>query len=80
MEEVNLTEFREKIAKYYDMAVSEKTPVLITNRKNSNGDAVLISQAEYKELQDLKRLSAYYVNLANIEKRLLRLEEKENEK
>ncbi|MCR5529861.1 MAG: type II toxin-antitoxin system Phd/YefM family antitoxin [Saccharofermentans sp.] len=80
MEEVNLTEFREKIAKYYDFAVTLKTPVLITNRKNSKGDAVLISREEYDAMQSLKRFAAYHERLALLEKRIERLEENDNEK
>ena len=50
MEEVKLTAFRDNAREYFKLAVESNIPIRITNRKNKNGDAVLISAEEYERL------------------------------
>ena len=87
MDEVNLTDFRGNIRRYYDLVLETGTPLKITNRKNKKGDAVLISAEEYERLlsapvdgkanvsSDMEyRLAAYMRSLSELTKRVERLE------
>lgn len=59
MKEVNLTEFREMLKQYYELAASGREVVRITNRKSPYDDAVLISVRQYDEYQDFERMIKY---------------------
>ena len=59
MKEVNLTEFREMLKQYYELAASGREVVRISNRKSPYDDAVLISVRQYEEYKDFERMIKY---------------------
>lgn len=59
MKEVNLTEFREQLRQYYELAASNREAVRITNRKSPYDGAILISYQQYKDYKFQERLIKY---------------------
>lgn len=53
-------ELRANIKKYFDLAFSGE-PVIVSRKENKN--VVVISEAEYNELQKARRNAAYFAHL-----------------
>lgn len=53
-------DIRDNIKKYFDMAFHGET-IIVPRKENKN--VVIVSQAEYEELQNAKRIAEYYTML-----------------